>query len=193
MDTDTTAPLAMTRYTLDARGSRFTVRATATGLLSAFGHNPTIAIRDFSGDVQFSPEALDAGSLTLRIITASLAVQDDISDKDRREIERVVRDEVLEVAKFPEILFTSTGVSGETTGDGRVRVNIAGNLTLHGVTRSQRIASQLFLMGGMMRVQGEFTVRQTDFGITLVSVAGGALKLKDELACSFDIVARKAA
>jgi hypothetical protein len=34
-------------------------------------------------------------------------------------------------------------------------------------------------------------VRQTDFGIKLVSVAGGALKVKDELQCAFDIVARE--
>ena len=43
----------------------------------------------------------------------------------------------------------------------------------------------------MLRANGEFSVRQTDYGIKPVSVAGGALKLKDELKCSFDIVARK--
>ena len=31
-------------------------------------------------------------------------------------------------------------------------------------------------------------LRQTDFGIKLVSVAGGTLKVKDELKCAFDIV-----
>ena len=43
----------------------------------------------------------------------------------------------------------------------------------------------------MLRASGEFTVRQTDYGIKPVSVAGGALKVKDELKFSFDIVARK--
>jgi hypothetical protein len=38
---------------------------------------------------------------------------------------------------------------------------------------------------------GEFSLRQTAYAIKLVSVAGGTLKLKDELKCSFDIVARK--
>ena len=37
------------------------------------------------------------------------------------------------------------------------------------------------MLGNMLRASGEFSLNQTDFGIKLVSVAGGALKLKDEL------------
>ncbi len=48
-------------------------------------------------------------------------------------------------------------------------------------------------MGDTLRAQGELTIRQTDFGIKPVSVAGGMLKIKDELKCSFDLLARKAA
>jgi hypothetical protein len=42
-----------------------------------------------------------------------------------------------------------------------------------------------------MRVSGEFTLRQSDYGIKPVSFAGGALRLKDELKFSFELVARK--
>jgi len=35
------------RYVIDPKVSTFVVRAFATGLLSSFGHNPTIAIPDF--------------------------------------------------------------------------------------------------------------------------------------------------
>jgi hypothetical protein len=45
--------------------------------------------------------------------------------------------------------------------------------------------------GESLRANGEFTVRQTDYRIKLVSVAGGALKLKDELKFQFDIVATR--
>ncbi len=37
-------------YVIDSRASRFTVQAFATGMLARMGHNPTIGIRDFSGD-----------------------------------------------------------------------------------------------------------------------------------------------
>ena len=39
------------RYVIDGRSSRFTVQAFATGLLAKMGHNPTIGIRDFSGEM----------------------------------------------------------------------------------------------------------------------------------------------
>jgi hypothetical protein len=42
-----------------------------------------------------------------------------------------------------------------------------------------------------LRAQGEFIVSQTAHGIRPVRVAGGALKLKDEVRCSFEIVARR--
>ena len=48
---------AVVRYTLDAARSTFTVQAFASGLLSGFGHNPTIGIRDYAGDARFA----DAG------------------------------------------------------------------------------------------------------------------------------------
>ena len=50
------APLpedATVRHVIDASQSSFAVQVTATGLLSAFGHNPKIVIRDFAGNIEF--------------------------------------------------------------------------------------------------------------------------------------------
>ena len=80
------------RYVIDSKGSTFVIRAYATGLLSSFGHNPTIAIQDFQGEVQFTSEALDDASVRIVIQSASLTVTDDISSKDRQEIERRMHD-----------------------------------------------------------------------------------------------------
>jgi polyisoprenoid-binding protein YceI len=182
---------ATDRYAIDGRASRFTVRAFATGLLSAMGHNPTIGIRDFSGEMRFNPDGLEAGSFQLAIKTSSLGVQDDISDKDRREIERLMNQEVLETAKFPEILYEASSISVTKMSDMLYAATISGNLTLHGVTRSRPVTARVSLLGSMLRASGDFTLDQTDYGIKLVSVAGGALKLKDELKFSFEIVARR--
>jgi hypothetical protein len=43
----------------------------------------------------------------------------------------------------------------------------------------------------MLRASGDFTLSQSAYSIKPVSVAGGALKIKDELKFSFEIVARK--
>ena len=186
------APIQVERYAIDARGSRLTIQAFATGVLSMMGHNPVIAARDLSGEIRFAPETFDSVSLTLRIATASLTVQSDVSDKDRRDIEQTMKEKVLETTKYPEIVIEGSKASIERTSDGRLRAEVECNVTMHGVSRTQRVPGQVFMLGDTLRAQGEFQVRQSDFGITPVSVAGGALKIKDELKCSFDLLARKA-
>jgi polyisoprenoid-binding protein YceI len=179
------------RYVIDGRSSRFTVRAFAAGMLAAMGHNPTIGIRDFSGGMEFDPERLEAGSLKIIIKSSSLSVQDDISAKDLREMERLMNQEVLEIAKFPEIVYEAPSLSVTKMADMLYSAVLKGNLTLHGVSRSQPINVRVALLGSMLRASGDFTLDQTDYDIRLVSVAGGALKLKNELKFSFEIVARK--
>jgi polyisoprenoid-binding protein YceI len=179
------------RYVIDSRASRFTVQAFATGLLARIGHNPVIGIRDFSGELQFNSEKLEARSFRLAIKSASLSVQNDISDKDLREIERLMNQEVLETSKFPEILYEAATISVTKMAAMLCSATLNGNLTLHGVTRNQAIVVRVALLGSMLRASGDFTLDQTDYNIKLVSVAGGALKLKDELKFSFEMVARR--
>jgi polyisoprenoid-binding protein YceI len=174
-------------YQIDRGASRFTVRAFATGMLSALGHSPTIAIRDFSGEVRLEP----APSLQLHVRADSLEVTDDIPTKDRREMERVMHQDVLQSSKYPEILYETTAASLNELSEGRWQANLVGNLTLRGVTRGQNIALQATRMGDLLRASGELTLLQSNYGIKPVSVAGGTLKLKDELKLTFDIVARK--
>jgi polyisoprenoid-binding protein YceI len=69
---------------------------------------------------------------------------------------------------------------------------VEGDLALHGVTRRQLIAAQVIPMDGTMRAYGEVAIKQTDFNIKLVSVAGGAMRIKDELKLQFDLVAKRA-
>ena len=179
------------RYVMDSRASRFTVQAFATGMLARMGHNPTIGIRDFSGEMKFDPDKLQAGGFHLVIKTASLSVQDDINDKDRREIERLMSQEVLETSKFPEVVYDASNITITKMADALYSAAVSGNLTMHGVTNSQTIPVRVALFGSMLRASGDFSLEQTDYNIKLVSVAGGALKLKDELKFSFEIVARK--
>ena len=187
-----TPEISTVEYAIDATKSRFTVRALATGLLSGFGHNPVIAIRDFAGMIRFAPEAISEASLNFTVKASSLALQSDASDKDRREIERLMNQQVLESAQYPEIIFGSTQVTGSSMGPTLFLLKVEGDLTLHGVTRRQLIAAQVIPMDGTMRAYGEVAIKQTDFNIKPVSVAGGALRIKDELKLQFDIVAKRA-
>ena len=179
------------QFAIDPGKSRLTVRAFAGGLLSGFGHNPTIAARDFKGTIRFTPGSLTDASLEFQVKAETLAVQDQVSEKDKAEIERMMKEEVLETNRFPEITFASRMVSGTQLGDTMFAVRIEGDLKIHGVTRPQTVAGQLIISDETLRAYGEFALNQTDFNIKLVSVAGGTLKVKDELKLTFDIVAKK--
>ena len=76
--------VGVARYMLDPGISRLQVRAFATGMLAGFGHNPTFSVRDFAGEIHIPPNGLAEASLELLVKAASLAVSDDIKDKDRR-------------------------------------------------------------------------------------------------------------
>ena len=179
------------RFIVDGRASRFTLRAFATGILAAMGHNPVISIREFSGELKFDPDQLKADAFRLVIISKSLTADEDISDKDRREMERLMHQEVLESAKFPEIAYDASAIPVTKIGDTLFSAALDGNLALHGVTRIEPIVARVALMGSMLRASGEFSLSQAKYEIKPVSVAGGALKLKDELKLQFEIVARK--
>jgi polyisoprenoid-binding protein YceI len=60
-------------------------------------------------------------------------------------------------------------------------------LTLHGQTRS----ITLHVSSTGTHYHGTTTLKQTDFGITPISIAGGTMKVKDELAIDFDVVTRQ--
>ena len=183
----------MNRYRLDAGQSRFTVQAFAGGLLSSFGHDPVIAIRDFDGEAECAPDTLEAAKLSVKVNADSLAVTDDVKEKDRLEIEQMMREQVLETRRFPEVVFESTSITASRLSGGRYRVRVIGDLTLHGVTgRNLWIQAEVTPSEEGLRAQGEFTLRQTDYQIKPVSVAGGTLKVRNELKFSFDVVAQKA-
>jgi polyisoprenoid-binding protein YceI len=184
-----TAMSAANTYQINPRASRFTVQAFAEGLFSVFGHNPKLNAAEFTGDVVFPADEIEGASLRFKVKTDSLHVVDNVSDKDRREIERMMRDEVLETSRFPDIVFVSRTVNPTRIYDGFYRMDIGGQLALHGVVHDHAIETQVRLTEDGLRAEGESRLLQSSFGIKRVSVAGGTLKVKDEVKLSFDIVA----
>ena len=102
-----------------------------------------------------------------------------------------MHDEVLESNGYAEIMYECSKMSASKTGEGQYWVALNGELSLHGVTRSQPVSARVTLNGDTLRAAGDFSVRQSDYEIKPVSAVGGTVKLKDELKLSFDITARK--
>ncbi len=112
----------------------------------------------------------------MRIRADSLEVADDISQKDRLEIERQMYNDVLEKIDSLMILYEW---SGAATGSGDLFwVKLDGALTLHGVTHTLPVSARVVIQGDSLRASGEFLVRQSDYDIAIVKVAGGAIQAK---------------
>jgi polyisoprenoid-binding protein YceI len=191
MATSNIAKDLVTSYLIDPGKSRFQAKAIASGMLSAFGHNPTIAIRGFTGEASFREQAPEQSSLRIAIDAGSLTIAGNVNEKDRQEMERIMKADVLETDRYPEIKFEGTGKAATKLAEGMYRITLDGKLTLHGVEQNVDVPCNITVGEDSLRANGEFSIRQTDFYITLVSVAGGALKLQDELKFTFDIAARR--
>jgi polyisoprenoid-binding protein YceI len=161
---------------IDPSHSMLRVRVGKAGLFSAMGHEHLI-----EGPVAEGTVDEKAMTVRLRIESAALRVKDPgVPDSDRAETESTMLGaRVLDSAKFPEIRFESVTV--EPAGANHWKVH--GNLTLHGQT--QPLKAEAELNAGHYR--GSASLKQTDYGIQPVSVAGGAVKVKDEIRIEFEI------
>lgn len=163
--------------TISTDQSVLTVRVFKAGLFSAFGHE-----HEIRAPIQKGAFTEQNPTVELAVDARQLRVMDkDVSEKDRAEIQQtMLGPKVLDSEHFPEIRFRSTSVAPAGEGKWMVR----GDLTLHG--QSRPIQFQVTLQNGHYR--GSAELRQKDFGITPVTVAGGTVKVKDELRVEFDVV-----
>lgn len=183
-----TGSFAAARYRLDAGQSRFMVRAFAGGLLWFKGHDHFIAARDFSGEAQLTPGAASPASLQMTVRAESLVETRDVfTEQQKQIINKELREIVLEPAKYPEITFKSTEVTGDLTGS-QFEAKIGGDLTLHGVTRHIRIPAQVTLSGDTLRARGEFTVNRSDYNVKATSAKHDLIRVRNKLKFTFDIV-----
>src|SRR5687768_15015892 len=149
-----TAPVI--RFELDPARSKFMVKARRGGLAWFKGHSHHLAVRDFDGRVELSLDTLNPASLQMTIRADSLEETGaNFTPQQRKIIEKELDEIVLETAKYPEITFRSTEVKGELK-NGNFEVKIAGDITLHGVTRQITIPATVTADGDSLRAQGEF-------------------------------------
>lgn len=177
------------RYRIDAERGNFTVQAFAEGMLSFMGHNPTFAVRRYGGEIQFAEGDEKVEQMLVIAHTESLFLRDNVSEKDRDEIENTMRSDVLETEKFSEIYFISKDVSISEKPNGKYAVTANGMISLHGETLPKTIEAEAEINNENIRANGEFSLRQSNFNIEQVKALGGTLKVKDEVKITFDIAA----
>jgi hypothetical protein len=148
--------------TFDAEAVDCRVSVFVDGMASSFGHDATLKVTSLSVDIG------EDDGITADFDAGSLRVINDISDSNRRDIERNA-EKTLEPRKYPKIQFRSVSV----VRDGN-RARVEGDLTLHGVT--QQISLDAHDDGE--RWSAKVVLDQRKFGIKPFSAMLGALKIK---------------
>ena len=166
---------------MDLEKSRLTIRVYRAGFFSAFGHNHEVAAPLAAGMLELTP----GPRVELRVDARKLRVLDPEASADTRaKIQKTMEGpQVLDSSRFPEIAFRFSAAEKAGAAHWVVR----GELTLHGQTHPV-LVDVTEEKDGVYR--GSATLRQRDFGIKPVSLAGGTVKVKDEVKIEFEIVLR---
>ncbi len=184
-------------FRIDAAQSEIVARVFKEGIASSFAHDHVIRASKIDGEVRFDAKNPEAGSISIRIASASLIadepavrtkhhVEKEIGESDRAKIEEtMLGPEQLDAKRFTEIAFQSTRI--QESGDGRY--TISGVLTLHGREQPVAVDVHAKLDGGTLHATGTFPIRQSSFGIMPYSVALGSIRTKDEVRIELSIVA----
>ncbi|MGI9033239.1 MAG: YceI family protein [Acidimicrobiales bacterium] len=165
-------------HTIGPDNGKLTVNTYVGGMGAKMGHDLVLEATRWSGTVNLDADNPGATSVQVSVDPRSLEVAEAsggikaLSDKDRGEIAQNT-EKTLQIAKFPEITFQSTGVSGS-----HPRLSLQGNLTIGGNTRPVTLDVNVDDSGGQTRLTGTAQLVQSDFGVKPYSKLG-ALKVKD--------------
>lgn len=166
----------MTSY--DANTAQCWVYSYKEGLLSRIAHDLKHRVSRFSLQVdelrRVIEAEVDARSLRVECVMKDgvEAVNDDLSDDHKEEIEMQILSEVLDAEAHPRIRFQSTDVTETREG-----YHILGNLTLAG--RTQPVVAVARRVGP--NYEAEMVVHQPSFGIKPFSSLMGTLKIRPEV------------
>ena len=174
------APIPGPGRMIDVAHSSLTVHVYKSGLFAFAADNHIINAPLASGVV-------DEGSKTveLKVNAADLKVLDPSMPADRRaQVQaKMVSPDVLDVVKYPTITFKSKALAFGAGG----KADVVGDLTLHGQTQRVTVHVTRVSVG---HYKGSATVHQSDFGIKPIRIAGGTVKVKNDVDIDFEVVTR---
>jgi len=164
----------------------FRIHVGTAGLFGALAHDHSIEAQKVMGCALIDSNDVAHSSVKLEFPTAGIRVIDPKeNEKDRAEVQKTMETEVLHVSEYPRVTFESTGIEP----DGALnRMRLRGNLTIRGKTLPVVISVMVTrLSDGTYRVDGEYKFKQSSFLIKPIQLAGGTVKVKDELETQFEL------
>ncbi len=179
------------RLGVDPAQSHVRLELGRSGLMKFMGHEHHIEAPLAQGHVEVVEDDPARSSVELRFEAAKLFVipGSEPADDIPKVEERMRGPEVLEVAKYPEILFRSSSVKSTPQGPSAFKLVVAGTLTLKGRSVPVELPLEARRVDGGIEAKGEVELELRDLGIEPPSVAG-VVKVANHFKLAFEIHAR---
>jgi polyisoprenoid-binding protein YceI len=172
---------------IDPARSLIAVTVRRGGPLARLGHDHVVASRGVTGfaapaagraDFSFRLDHMSVDDSALRT-EAGLDTTPSAAAIEGTRTNMLAR--VLDAARFPVV-----ALHAESAGTDKFRLTI----TLHGQTRTVEAPARIERQAGEVIASGALQLRQSEFGITPMSVMAGAMTVEDTMELRYRIVAR---
>ena len=179
-------------YRVDPARSLIAITVRRGGSLARYGHDHIIASHEVVGYISPEESRADVYVLLNELVVDEQALRVEAglntqpSESDIAGTRANMLEKVLESQKFPFALISVNVLEKTQSG---MKLSVA--ITLHGVTRTFEVPTQLETTGAEMGVSGLIEFNQSDFGIVPFSVLGGAIRVEDLVSLRFKISARR--
>jgi polyisoprenoid-binding protein YceI len=168
------------------------------GTMARLGHNHVISSADLKGQIWRGATAESSG-LEIDVPVNTLIVDDNAARAEEGEDfplnvsedakagtkANMLRPTLLDGERYPEISIRAIRITGSASSP-----DVVASMRIKDQTREIRLPVMLSEADGALVVQGSFDIRQSDFGITPLSIAMGALTVQDTVKIKFRLVAR---
>lgn len=177
-------------FTFDAEASEINVILTQEGMISRRYPTHRVVAKSFNGKISL-PDDETKISVEMEADAKMMTNADELmSDFERKEFHNVLRNEMLESAKYPTIRFVSVSVGNVKKSGDKRSFTLNGDLILRGVTKRMSVPVNATISENELRAIGEAKLKQSDFGMKPFEKGFGLIKIGDEVKVSFSIVAK---
>jgi len=179
-------------YLLGSRESRMEMRTATEGVMSGFAPGYTFVFYAFEGFIRLTPGSVTPAEFVMVTKADSIRLVGRTRESEKAMVEGILKNEMMETARYPEIVYRGSNIALEKTGPATYRAIIDGTMSQHGVTRRCPIVVDVVVTDTNVRMRGSFTILQSEYGMRPKRLAGGLVRVKDRVSLSFDLVATRA-
>lgn len=177
-------------FAIDPADSLLVIEVRRGGSLARLGHDHVVASHDLQGFVAPGIGRADLYVSLNRLVVDEQPLRSEAgfdTEPSAEDVEGTRRNmlKALDAEQHPFALVSVEGAK-DALGTAKMRVT----LMLRGFARSVEVPMRIEVVNGTVSVVGRLTLKQTEFGITPLSVLGGAIQVQDPVNLRFSVRAR---